>query len=209
MTGVRVVMGTLLICGVLGLALPGSLMAAGSERRGGAGELTLSGQVGALQFDRSTEAGVVAFAGRPGASGTGNFGNREPRFLALGYGCREHGGPLLWHVDHFDFCRTVFFLSAHTQKLVAFRSLSQSYSFRRARTGMTTVAVQHLTRRRAGNGCFPGFVFGSRHDHASVWGFVEGGRERYRRHQGQRIVGGHLRVLESESHRYPIGLETC
>jgi hypothetical protein len=207
MAGVRVVVGATLICGVLALALPSAPLAASGER-GGRGELTLSGRVGTLQFDRSTKAGVITFAGRPGATGVGSFGNREPRYLAMGYGCREHGGSLLWHVDHFDFCRTVFFLSAHTQKLVAFRSLSQSYAFRSARTGMATLGVQHATRGQAGNGCFPGFVFGSRHDHASVWGFVEGGREEYRKHHA-RIVGGHLRVLESESHRYPIGLLTC
>lgn len=209
MAGVRVIVGVVLICGVLGLAVPSAPLAASSEQRGGGGELTLSGRVGTLQFDRSTEKGIVAFAGQPGATGPGSFGNREPRYLAMGYGCREHGGPLLWHVDHFDFCRTVFFLSTHTRRLVAFRTLSQTYSFRGARTGMATLGVQHVTRGRAGSGCFPGFVFGSRRDHASVWGFVEGGRERFRRHHGEEIVGGHLRVLESESHRYPIGLLTC
>lgn len=208
MTGVRVVMGAVLACGVLALAVPSALLAAAGERRGG-GELTLGGRVGTLQFDQSTKAGVVAFAGPPGASGMGTFGNREPRYLAMGYGCREHGGPLLWHVDHFDFCQTVFFLSAHTKRLVAFRTLSQSYSFRGARTGMATLGVQHVTHGQAGNGCFPGFVFGSRHNHASVWGFVDGGRETFGRHHRLRIVGGHLRVLESESHRYPIGLLTC
>ncbi len=208
MSDMRVVVGAVIACGVLAMAVPSAVPAASTER-GHGGELTLSGRVGPLQFDRSTQAGVVAFAGRPAATGPGSFGNREPHYLALGYACREHGGPLLWHVDHFDFCRTVFFFSKHTGRLVAFRTLSSSYSFRGARTGMATGGVQHRTRGRAGNGCFPGFVFGSRHDHASVWGFVEGGRETFRRHRGERIIGGHLRVLESESHRYPIGLLTC
>ena len=207
MRSLRVIVGAILISGVTALALPGAPLAATTGSSGG-GELTLAGRVGPLQFDLSTEAGVVAFAGRPGATGNGNLGNREPGYLAMGYGCREHGGPLLWRVDHFDFCRTVFFISIHTRKLVAFRSLSAAYSFRGATAGMGSRVVQRLTRGRAGNGCSPGFVFGTRHDHASVWAFVEGGRE-VSRHGAQQIIGGHLKLIESESHRYPIGLLTC
>ena len=171
--------------------------------------LTLGGRVGPLQFDLSTEARVVAFAGQPGAIGRGNLGALDPGYVALGYGCREHGAPLLWRVDHFDFCRTVFFINAHTSKLVAFRTLSPRYSFRGARIGMTTRAVGQLTDARAGVGCFPGFLFGTRHDHAGVWGFVKAHHDKRRHHGGVRIVGGHLRFLESESHRYPIGLLSC
>jgi hypothetical protein len=115
----------------------------------------------------------------------------------------------LFRVDHFDFCRTVFFINAHTRRLVAFRSLSPRYSFRGAQAGMPTREVGRLADAKAGVGCFPGFTFGTRHNHAGVWGLVKARHDKRKRHRGVRIVGGHLKFLESESHRYPIGLLSC
>lgn len=209
MTRIRVIVGAVLMSGAGLLSLPGGLLAASREERGGDGELTLSGRVGQLEFDLSNKARVISFAGRPAAMGRGDFGDREPAYVAMGYGCQEHGGPLLFQVDHFDRCRTVFFISVHTRKLVGFRSLSPRFLFRGARTGLGTRVVDQRTGGEAGAGCFEGYVFGSRHDHASVWGFVTGGRDRRERGGGRHIVGGHLKILESESHRYPIGLLTC
>src|SRR5690349_22957337 len=49
-----------------------------------------SGQIGPLHVDRSGEAAVIAFAGKPDATATGTAPGYE-RYRALGYGCRGKG----------------------------------------------------------------------------------------------------------------------
>lgn len=123
---------------VAGMLLLTAAVASGSPRasiasvRGGSGTLTLSGRVGSLQFDQSSEPDVIAIAGPPDATATGNFGAQEPDYFAMGYTCQEHEAQGWFYVDHFDYCRTIFYINTHTQLLTAFASSSRNYSFRGA-----------------------------------------------------------------------------
>src|SRR5205823_2583212 len=106
MTRMRVNLGAMFVGGVVALALPTALLAASRAGGGGDGKLTLDGRVGPLQFNRSTEARIIAFAGRPAATGTGNFSAYppDPDYFAMGYGCQEHSSGWLFMVDRYDYC---------------------------------------------------------------------------------------------------------
>lgn len=162
--------------------------AAFAAAHGGAGRITLSGKVGPLQLDRSTRADVISFAGRPDETATGNFhaSPASPGYRALAYRCRP-GNPVVS-------CQTVFFMNARTRRLVGFTTTSRRYSFRGARTGMTTAAAGRRMRERPVFGCLSGFQLFSTRTRASLVGTVSGGR---------------LTTLSVESNRDPVGVLFC
>jgi hypothetical protein len=194
---------------VVSLAAPGVLLAASRAGDGGSGKLTLAGRVGPLQLDRSTEGRVIAFAGRPAATGTGNFSAYppDPDYFAMGYDCQEHSSGWLFTVDRYGYCRTVFYINTHNQLLAAFATSSPRYSFRGARPGMPTRTANQRLHRRAQGGCFSGYFFGF-HSAASFVGDVFS-RRSYEHDHHIYLVGGRLKALELESHRYPVGLLFC
>lgn len=181
---------------------------------GGAGTITLSGHVGALQLDRSTQADVLAFAGLPDATIVGNFDPipHAPNYFALGYSCQASAAVGLGALGGSDYCRTVFYINTRTKRLVGFHTSSRFYAFRRASPGMTTGHARRLMDRVAQSGCLTGFFFFARRNQASLYGEVDGGRTMSHR-QGRntilRVSGGHLEALELESNRHPIGLLFC
>jgi hypothetical protein len=183
--------------------------AAVADPHGGGGPITLGGRVGPLMFDHSTAQDVMAFAGQPDATGSGNFSAipRDPDYVALGYVCQEQRARGLIRIDSFDYCSTAFYINSWTQRLVGFRSMSWRYSMRGASPGMSTRAADRHIHRLAHGGCLGGFFLGWRgHYHASFWGEVEGGRA-----AGRKLVihGGQLTSLNLESNRYPVGLLFC
>jgi hypothetical protein len=87
-----------------------------------------TGQIGPLHVDRSDEAAVVAFAGKPDATGTGSASGGYAPYRALGYDCK--GKPFagaLRIVRQLPWCRTVFFLDKPTGKLETFYTGSADY----------------------------------------------------------------------------------
>lgn len=181
---------------------------------GGAGRITLGGRVGALQLDASTEVDVRAFAGLPDATAVGNFDAipRGPNYLALGYSCQTSEAPDLGFVDGSAYCRTVFYVNVRTGRLVGFHSASPLYAFRGASPRMRTADARRHIHRIAQGGCLTGFFLFGRHNHASLFGEVDGGHA-LPHGQGPnailRISGGHLAALELESNRHPVGLLFC
>lgn len=201
----RVIVGAVIAGAVVTLASPSVLLAA-SQSSGGSGKLTLSGRVGPLQLDRSTVGRVIAYAGRPAATGRGNFGASEPDYYAMGYSCQENAQGWMFQVGQYAHCRTVFFINTYTNRLAAFYSLSRKYSFRGARTGMSTATAQRHVHTHAVDGCGEGFFLSSQA--ASFLGEESGGRG-YEHHHHYWLRGGHLRALGLESRRYPVGLGFC
>ena len=185
-----------------------------SRAHGGRGRITLGGRVGALQLDRSTQIDVLGFGGEPDATGRGNFDAipHRPNYFALGYFCQRHHDRGLGVVDGSAYCKTVFYLNSRTERLVGFHTSSPTYSFEGASPGTPTPRARRQMHRFARSGCLTGFLFINRHNHASLFGEVDGGRATRYRHGAntiRRITGGHLEALELESNRHPIGLLFC
>jgi hypothetical protein len=199
---------------VIGMLLLTAAVASGSPRasiafgHGGGGRLTLSGSVGSLQLDQSDELDVIAMAGPPDATATGNFGAEDPDYYAMGYTCQEHEAQGWFYVDRFDYCRTVFYINTHTQLLTALFSSSRRYSFRGASPGMSSRLATKRIHAQPSGGCFQGFVLFGHRRHADFIGDVVGGRTKLVR-RTERIYGGHLADLQLESNPYPVGLEFC
>ena len=141
-----IVTGTLLLIAALAVGFPRAAIA---SVHGGSGRLTLSGSVGSLRFDQSDQSDVIALAGSPDATAPGNFEAEDPNYSALGYTCQEHRAQGWFYVDHFDYCRTVFYVNAHTQLLTAFFSSSRRYSFRGATPGMSSQLATRADSRAA------------------------------------------------------------
>jgi hypothetical protein len=179
--------------------------------QGGGGRLTFRGGVGPLHFDRSRQADVIAFAGRPAATASLDLGGSQfPHAFAMGYSCREFGGRWSFRVDRYDYCRMVFFINLHTHRLAAFyTAASRRYSFRSAYPGMSTRSAERRLRRPPVDGCIgDAFFFGLRgRGPVQFAGFVAGAHgPQAQRH---RVFGGHLVWWEVESNRYPVGLLFC
>jgi PKD domain len=205
---------TIAIDVVPGPPLPTSFGPPSSGAHGGTGSITLGGRVGSLQLDSSTDADVFAFAGLPDATGVGNFDAipHGPNYFALGYSCSANAGRGLGLIDGSAFCKTVFYINAKTQRLVAFHSSSPLYSFRTASPGMATSRAQRRMHRLAQGGCLTGFFFFSRRNHASLFAEVDGGRATLHGrgpNTVERVSGGHLEALELETNRHPVGLLFC
>jgi hypothetical protein len=181
---------------------------------GGSGRITLTGRVGPLRVDRSTRRDVLAFAGQPDATGTGNFDAvpRRPNYFAMGYSCQADDEPGLAKVDRFNYCQTVFYVNGATKRLVAFRTSARAYAFMGTSPGMATREARRRMHRFARSGCLTGFVFFDRRGPAALFGEVDGGRtipHRHRANVSSRISGGTLEALELESNRHPVGLLFC
>jgi len=83
---------------------------------GGSGSVTPAGSVGPLQIGRSTKSAVIAFAGRPDSDRKGGVYKVEE----LGYECViMYKQPV---------CKTTFFLSLATGKLIEFSTASPRYA---------------------------------------------------------------------------------
>ena len=101
---------------------------------GGAGLVTQAGVVGPLRLDTSGIRAVTRFAGTPDADVIGTFeapaGYGTPTFRALGYDCSRnthHGGdPGAYRRAHV-YCRTIYYINPHTDKLAAFWTLSPHF----------------------------------------------------------------------------------
>ena len=113
--------------------------------------VSAGGQIGPLRMDRSNQADVVSFAGKPDAERQGGEGGGFAGFTALGYDCgaKERGDrfPLLETPRGRQglYCETVFWVNRQTGGLADCRRCRASCSSRPPRTAACSPCS---TRRR-------------------------------------------------------------
>jgi hypothetical protein len=152
-----------------------------------------SGQIGPLHVDRSGEAAVIAFAGKPDATATGTAPGYD-RYRALGYGCRGKGFDAEARIV--GQCQTVFFVDQRTRKLETFSTSSPQYSESHGvRIGMKQADAERLLHKRLTVGCTTALSFASPTGSLSIdfGGGVEHGTAIKGAHVDAFIVHGHLR----------------
>jgi hypothetical protein len=186
---------------------------------GGAGRITVGGQVGLLQIGQSTADDVQAVAGPPDAQATNTFYANDPKFQAFGYFClnlpagRRPLGvyALLAPVNYYQgpYCQTVFYINTQTATLAAFFTSSGRYSARAGITpGMSAPVAERRLHQKATSGCEQGLYLGRRRDRASVLVNVRGGHVHLHGHTLD-LFGGRLASFSLESNRNPVGLLFC
>lgn len=208
--------GVALVVAVLAAVLTrGGAVRSATFVHGGAGLVTADGRVGSLHIDRSTPADIQHFAGPADYLRIGAFrsGNITPRFLALGYRCRQvkRGGiptslddgtgtrhPRLSGVD----CVTVYFVNERTNRLALFTTRSHRFvTARGTRAGVRWSGVRERGHQYVN--CEGLFVL--RPDSELVLTNI-GGRE-----PGgdppRPIRGGRVFDVEVVSRQHPLGLE--
>ena len=138
-----------------------STFACGCSHAGHPILVTSGGRIGPLKLDVSDRASVIAFAGKPDGTNTGEYLPDYGPFEALGYRCRgrratDRGG--------FPSCATVFYINHATQRLEEFYTSERRYSGPAAvHVGMSAAEAQRrLHRRLLKVGCVPAFTLRSR-----------------------------------------------
>jgi hypothetical protein len=151
-------------------------------------------------MDRSDEAAVVAFAGKPDASVVGKAPGYA-RYRALGYDCAGKGFDA--EVEIVGRCRTVFFFDRRTGKFETFSTSSPQYSESHGvRIGMKQADAEHLLRRRLTLGCTTALHFDSPTGSLSI-DFV-GGVE-----HGTSIRGAHVGAFVLHGKHRDAGVFDC
>jgi hypothetical protein len=122
--------------------LPGATYTAAAPLHGGAGNVTVSGQIGPLRLHRSTRAEVIAFAGVPDSEQKATIYNVEE----MGYHCSTlYGQP--------D-CKTIFYISLSSGKLIEFSTASANYTaLGGIHIGTSTRRAEQVAHARATSGC--------------------------------------------------------
>lgn len=120
----------------LAVAGCGGTHSRGSARLGKA-IVSSAGEIGSLNLDRSTAADIERVEGKPAFIGTGSFDDAFAGFpktyRALGYGCdgrRATGIDPGAYRRTGTYCRTVYYLNPHTNKLGAFWTDSVTFRTR-------------------------------------------------------------------------------
>jgi hypothetical protein len=164
--------------------------------------VSATGAVGPLRIDRSSEAAVKAFAGRPAFSRAGRTDPSMPRYKALGYACRRSPGPgrrdpLLIGPRGGPrsnvYCRTIYYIDSATGTLAAF--FTGSAAFRtpkgtRAGTSQSDAARHEGTAPQGG--CSLQLLERTKVATLSI-----------------PLTRGKVGDLELESKAHPVGLQFC
>ena len=137
------------------IALLGFALSCGSAgASGGSGVITVGGQIGPLQIDKSRLADVVAFAGNPDAE------TRErvlgfPNYDGLGYGCSTTESASTFPLgNNGPFCRTIFFIDIAHHTLEDFVTTSAAYHEKRGvRIGTSVADAQRLLHNTVDRSC--------------------------------------------------------
>lgn len=161
----------------------------------------VTGRIGPLQVDRSDQAAVVAFAGRPDRTSTGSAAGGYMPYRALGYDCDGKGFDA--EVQIVGGCKTVFFLDRRSGKLETFSTSSSKYSEGHGvRIGMTQAEAERRLHKRLTIGCSAALHFESPSAALSI--DFAGGLE-----HGSSIKGAHVDAFVLHSHRRDAGVFDC
>jgi hypothetical protein len=184
---------------------------------GGGGVITLSGAIGAVKLDVSTEADVIAQLGAPEATADDNFhfpGAAE--YKALGYGCTKtqarNAVELGYGRSTGPYCRTIYYINLARGVLGSFWTTSHAFhTARGTHPGVATGEAVRNERRPAANGCYIGLTETSRR--LTLVLDVAGNSERPL-HPGRndhlaRPVGGVVADFAVDSARSGVGLLFC
>jgi hypothetical protein len=184
------------------VALAGATAALGSPAVGGSGVVSASGAVGPLRIDRSSEAAVRAFAGRPAFSRAARSDPSMPRYRALGYECVRspasgrrdpllvgpRGGP-----RSNVYCRTIYYVALSSGKLAAFYTGSAGFRTPRGtRIGTSQADAARRERSAPQAGCTLQILLRTRAAALSI-----------------RLAGERVLDFELESTAKPVGLQFC
>lgn len=191
-----------LSAGAAVVALAGATAAAGSPAAGGRGVVSATGAVGALRIDRSSEAAVRAFAGRPAFSRVGRSDPSMPRYRALGYSCLRSPAagrrdPLLAGPRGAPrsnvYCQTIYYVDLSSGKLAAFYTGSVAFHTPRGtRVGMSQSEAARRERSAPQGGC--NLQIFQRTQTASL---------------SLPLTGGKVLDFELESNAQRVGLQFC
>jgi hypothetical protein len=150
--------------------------------------------------DRSDEGAVVAFAGKPDATGTGTAPGYA-RYRAIGYDCDGRGFDD--EVPIVGRCQTVFFFDEGSGKLETFSTSSPQYAEGHGvRIGMKQAEAEDLLRRRLTVGCTTALHFDSPTGSLSI-DFASGAE------RGTSIRGAHVDAFVLHSKRRDAGVFDC
>ncbi len=162
--------------------LLGVTSAAGAASHGGAGNVTVSGNVGPLRLHRSTRADVIAFAGAPDSEQKATIYNVDE----LGYDCSTlYGQP--------D-CKTTFYLSLSSGRLIEFSTASANYTaLGGIHIGTSTRRAEEVVHKRATSGCLNAIYVLNPRAKITFTLMIEGGRGRPGGvNTASHVVGGHV-----------------
>ena len=143
------------LLGATFVALLGFALSCGSAgASGGSGVITVGGQIGPLQIDKSRRPAVIAFAGNPDAE-TFERVLGFARYDALGYDCSTTETAATFPIGNSGpFCRTVFFIDIAHHTLEDFVTTSASYHEKRGvRIGTSVADAQRLLHNRVDRNC--------------------------------------------------------
>jgi hypothetical protein len=184
---------------------------------GGGGLVTLSGAIGALKLDRSTEADITALVGDPEATAEDNFQfPGAPEYRALGYGCTKtkarDAAQLTYYGTAGPYCRTIYYINLARGVLGSFWTTSPAFHTERGtHVGTATAAAVQNERRPARNGCLIGLTETSKS--LTLVLDVVGYRERPvhpgRKDHLARPVGGVVGDFATDGARSGVGLLFC
>jgi hypothetical protein len=163
----------------------------------------VTGEIGQLRMDRSDAAAVVAFAGKPDATGVGSEPG-GPQYRALGYDCGRERGVFTWQIVRGGpSCRTVFFLDRRTGKLETFFTSSAAYADEHGvRVGMSQREAERRLHARLTIGCAAAVHFDSPTGSMSI--SFGGGAE-----NGTSIKAAHVDAIVLHSKRRDAGVFDC
>jgi hypothetical protein len=164
----------------------------------------VTGEIGPLHMDRSGEAAVVGFAGKPDATRVGTAVGGYAPYRALGYDCvRGRSDVAMQIVAHGPYCRTIFFLDDRTGKLETFFTSSPTYSETHGvRFGMKQAEAERRLHLRLTTGCTAAFHFESPTGSLSIE-FSDGSLN------GTAIKGSHVDAIVVHSKRRDAGVFDC
>ena len=177
--------------------------------------ISAGGHIGPLRMDRSSQADVVSFAGKPDAERQGGEGGGFAGFTAVGYGwgatARDDRFPMLETARGREgpYCETVFWVNRHTGGLADFYTSSRKYEERQGvRIGMKTAQAERLLHRRVDVGCEENVYLGKR-DAALTVGFDGGHPRKVPGSSTLHLVGGHVYAFTLHGADSDIGIFDC
>jgi hypothetical protein len=196
----------------LGLLLVTAAAGCGAGHGAGAGGIVFEdGRIGPLRMNRSDQAEVIAFAGRPDVKRRAVEYDSTP-YVALGYDCSSEPNDDAFPVletpassRNGPYCRTVFWISRRTGRLGDFFTASPRFSESHGvRIGMPTAKAERLLHKLVYMGCEADLHLG-----ALTVAFTGGSARKLTRSTELHLVGGHVYAFALHGGPSDIGIFDC